>query len=342
MKHLIIGDVHGNFGNLREFLIEQGAIDEHNRRINKDTLKVYCSGDLIDGHYNRQGDLMLLALADQWFDKIAIGNHEWSFCGGMDFGGCRRHDRDIILGVNQLIAREIYVPAFVVEDYLVVHAGLADRWGFYTAQDACEAIQFAWDNVKAEDDENLLFDGIGPLRAGKFADECGGIFWCDWEEPRNRKINQIVGHSTYPEGPLCMKYHNSETEHWNIDVGGKTGLCLGGVVIENGTATPVFWGQRFRFKSEWEDSSENSDSRTPGDAGSDEEYDEILGRIADELLQSTETYPQTYEEEAEEVTSEIEALDEAWRQEMEAEDFEALMQEPSHYDYLGLLEERRK
>ncbi len=259
MKSIVIGDVHGHFSNLRSLLIEKGAINENNERINRDSLKVYCSGDLVDGGFNRAGDMLILEHAEEWFDGVAVGNHEWSFLGGDDFGGCRKKDRELALGLLQLEAKGVYRPALLVENWLVVHAGLADRWSFRSEADALAAIEFNWTLAKEERDETPMLDWIGRVRAGKWGNPCGGIFWLDWEEDRNKHINQIVGHSTIPSGPVDINYIQEGTTHWNIDVGGKHGHGLGGVEIENGVATPFHWGSRFRYVTREEPREESLD-----------------------------------------------------------------------------------
>jgi hypothetical protein len=251
-KNLIIGDVHGHFKNLRQFLIQQGAINEDNKRINKDTLGVYCTGDLVDGGVNRMGDLLLLEYARDWFDKICIGNHESPFFGGPSFIGLRSHDRELRRNLLQLEYEGKYVPSTVVDDYLLVHGGLAARWGFKTAQDANDVIHMVWQQSLEQHEEVPMLDWIGPGRSSpKWADDTGGIFWLDWTEDRNRNINQVVGHSTYLDGPRVERYGKAKKgtrrEHWNIDVGGKFGLGLGGIITQKGkNAEPVFWGARYK------------------------------------------------------------------------------------------------
>ena len=243
---MVIGDCHGHFTNLRSFLIEQGAINEDNQRINRDSLRVYCTGDLIDGGVNRTGDLLILEYASEWFDEIVIGNHEWPFFGGLKFMGLRQHDRELMLKLMQLEAEGKYVPSTVVNDTLLVHGGLAKRWSFKSAQDANDVLRMLWDTSQEETKDIPMLDWIGPART-KYANETGGIFWLDWEEDRNTNFNQVVGHSTYVNGPLVVHYANG-VEHWNIDVGGKYGYSLGGVIIEEGQPTkPVFWGSRIRI-----------------------------------------------------------------------------------------------
>jgi hypothetical protein len=250
LKNLIIGDVHGNFDNLFKFLMEQGAINDIGQRINTQKLNVYSVGDLLDcGKGTREGDMKILEYLERerWFNQVVIGNHEYSYLGGLDFGGVRKHDRTLASKLLELEKAGIYVPALSIDGFLVTHAGLADRWSFSTAEDAFEAINFCWEN--SEDDEEVaILDWIGPERAGRFANDTGGIFWLDWTEKRNTKINQIVGHSSQYDGPI--KIDNPEgTVHWNVDVGGKSGYGLGGVIVENGQATPVFWGERLYWQN---------------------------------------------------------------------------------------------
>jgi hypothetical protein len=245
-KNLVIGDVHGHYHNLRKMLLSFGAINEDNERINKDTLGVYCTGDLVDGGTNRWGDMMILEHAAEWFDEIVIGNHELPFFGGTSFMGLRKHDREFQRALLNLEAAGKYVPSTVVGDFLLVHAGLADRWGFDTPEDANDVIRMFWNQSTEQSKEVPILDWVGPART-KHADPTGGVFWLDWTEKRNTKFNQVVGHSTYLEGPIAVAY-DGKVEHWNIDVGGKYGNALGGIMIEEGQPTlPVFWGERRSF-----------------------------------------------------------------------------------------------
>ena len=260
-------------------LLHFEAINEFNQRINKDEIKVYCTGDLIDGGVNRQGDLLLLDYAEEWFDAVVIGNHELPFFGGPAFTGLRKYDRELRLRLLELEQKGVYVPSVVVGDYLLTHAGFAERWSFQTAQDADDVIRMVWRDADDTTKEVPMLDWIGPGRAAaKWANPCGGVFWADWSEVRNQKINQIVGHSTKTNGPICIKYDNAE--HWNIDVGGKYGCCLGGVVIDDieASITPFFWGTRVSLVSDWEygDYDPEEIEATKGDDISEEDmYDQI-------------------------------------------------------------------
>jgi hypothetical protein len=250
LRNLIIGDVHGHFKNLRRLLIEQGAINEDNERINQDTLKVYCTGDLIDGGVNRMGDFLILDYIEEWFDEVVIGNHEYPFMGGPAFVGLRSHDRQLQLRLLELEEKGVYVPSIAIGDTLLTHAGLSSRWSFKTAQDANDAIRAIWDNAIETTDDVPILDWVGPGRS-KFGNDVGGVFWLDWSEPRNLNINQVVGHTSFIEGPIVTRYAKNTIEHWNVDAAGKFGLGLGGIIIEEGQPTiPVFSGIRYVPKEE--------------------------------------------------------------------------------------------
>lgn len=279
MRNLIIGDVHGHFDNLRKMLLEHGAINEKNERINRDTLSVYSTGDLVDGGVNRMGDLLILQYAREWFDAIVIGNHELPFFGGVSFLGLRKHDRELTRQLLQLEHEGVYVPSAVVEDFLLVHAGLSDRWSFKTAQDANDVIHTFWNQSEDDNKEIPMLDWVGPGRS-KVADPVGGIFWLDWTENRNRNINQVVGHSTYTHGPIIQSNGAEGTEHWNIDVGGKYGTALGGIMVEAGQPTlPVFWGSR---------SVVNSYHWHQGGSGIDVLDDDVYWDKVDDILEAEE------------------------------------------------------
>lgn len=180
--------------------------------------------------------------------------------GGPGFTGLRTHDRELQRKLLQLEFEGKYVPAAVVEGFLLVHAGLAARWGFETEQDCYEAILTAWNTSEPIVNEIPILDWISRVRGGKYGDDTGSVFWLDWEEPRNTNVNQIVGHSTYTDGPRQARYAKRDTQHWNIDVGGKYGYSLGGVILEEGKPVkPVFWGQRVRLTYQSQPTEETSE-----------------------------------------------------------------------------------
>lgn len=245
MKHLVVGDIHGYHHNLRKFLVAHGAINKKGERINKDTLKVYSVGDLIDGEVNRQGDILNLEYASRWFDAVCIGNHEYAFLGGKEFGGRRKHDRKTMRMFLNLIDQGVYVPSTIAHGHLLTHAGLAEYFSFLNVEDANEYINSMWKMAPEIDGEISVFDWTGKDDSS-YGDPTSGVFCLDWPSKRNHHFPQIVGHTTFYTGPIEKDYSNG-IRHWNIDIGAKVGKGVGGVVLDedNDTITPVFWGERF-------------------------------------------------------------------------------------------------
>lgn len=245
MKHLVVGDVHGFHTNLRNFLFDTKVIDTSGNRIDRENLRVYCVGDLIDGDYNRSGDILNLEFAEEWFDAVCIGNHEFAFLGGKDFGTRRKHDRKTMRLLLNLIDKGVYVPAALIKDTLVVHGGFSERFAFENAPDAFEYIRVMWELSPDLDDDIAIFDWSGSARSVSYGDPTGGIFQLDWTEKRNSNFSQIVGHSTYYTGPVAKEYDN-QIVHWNVDVGAKVGKCIGGITLDDvtGEIETLFYGER--------------------------------------------------------------------------------------------------
>jgi hypothetical protein len=116
---LVVGDNHGFHHNLRKLLVQEGVIDKKGHAINRDEYKVYCTGDLIDGEINRAGDILNLQYMEEWFDAVCIGNHEYAFLGGRDFGTKRKHDRETVRLLLQRLDEGLLVPSIVVEGHLL-------------------------------------------------------------------------------------------------------------------------------------------------------------------------------------------------------------------------------
>ena len=254
MKHIFIGDVHGYHNNLRKYLTKLNVINKKGVAINRDEYKVYCTGDLMDGNVNRQGDLLNLEFAPEWFDKVILGNHEMAFFGGYEFTSRRKHDRKVINLMLDLMDKGIYVPAIYVPseggDWLATHCGFAKEFVFTTAKDAYEFIMAMWEVAPSFDDTIPVFDWQGAAR-GYYSscDVTGGIFQLDWSEDRNPYFNQVVGHSSHYDGPLVRHYPN-HVQHWDVDVGGKQGKGLGSIILDDvtGNVEKSFWGERY-FKT---------------------------------------------------------------------------------------------
>lgn len=247
MKHLIVGDNHGFHHNLRKLLIQEGVINKKGAAINRDEFKVYCTGDLIDGEINRAGDILNLQLMDEWFDEVCIGNHEYAFLGGRDFGSKRKHDRETLRLLLQRLDEGRLVPSTVVKGHLLTHSGLSDEFDFQTADDANDFIRIMWDAAPEHDGTIAIFDwkNNADYTGYTTADPTSGIFNLAWKKSRNENFGQVVGHTIFTNGPIQQKQDTGHV-HYNIDVGAKEGKAIGGIILddESDEVTSVFWGER--------------------------------------------------------------------------------------------------
>lgn len=242
------------------------VINKKGEAINRDKWKVYCTGDLIDGGTNRAGDILNMEYAPEWFDAVCLGNHEMAFIGGHDFGSRRKHDRKTLNLLLELIDQDIYVPSILIDDYLLVHGGFTSRFGFESAADAHEYIKVMWKLAPDFDGEIAIFDWQGVARSYGYGDNAGSIFELDWHESRNKNFHQVVGHSTHYDGPIlkeCGK--DDKIQHWNIDIGGKSGKCIGGIIYDDVSkeVEEVFWGERAGYKSTIKTTAWNASKANP-------------------------------------------------------------------------------
>lgn len=226
MRTFIVGDTHGNF-DLIDGLFENlekagGFVDDENTV----TLKVHI-GDLINGVGENTADILVLEKGRELFDMIILGNHEYPYFGGPAFSGFR-HDSQIKRELHRLYEDRILVPSLWIEgNWLATHAGLNRDYGFEGANVASKMINDRFDL----DPTDSLFSAIGRKRGG--SDRFGGILWADVSEPKHGAFHQIFGHTPMLDGPTIVT-DDAGFMRVNIDIGGKLGASLGGMMIVDG------------------------------------------------------------------------------------------------------------
>lgn len=229
MNTFIVSDIHGNYGALWSLLNQEGLVDDTEERtpLGKAT-QIVSIGDLLNAVLvDVTGDELCASVADKWFDKLIIGNHEWPYLYPTAvFNGYYAHPPLRML-YNMWRREGFVVPAMVVGDTLVTHAG----WAFKTyehAHDTYAAIMRAWDNYDPNEGDPIL-DGIGPRRGGRHF--YGGILWSDWHEPKHKGFRQVVGHTPTPDGPI---FYERQDGTWTllIDTGCKGGGVPSGVWLD--------------------------------------------------------------------------------------------------------------
>lgn len=252
METFVIPDLHGKPDALRALLLKAGVINDNDQRINLDD-KVVSIGDLLSGAYKDiAGDHESLRLADLWIDQLIVGNHEVEYLlpgRGMIFNGYYP-DRDLIDAYKQRHYSGMAVPCLLVGETLLSHAGVHHYFDFETAREAYDEINEIWgdffqpslyDDLDEDDmyeytfrdyalSKHHLISGVPKDRGG--LDPLGGIIWGAWEESKNPKFNQILGHTPISGGPVLIEYKQAGTFTLNIDAGAKMDLPPAGVWLD--------------------------------------------------------------------------------------------------------------
>lgn len=245
MSTFVFGDVHGRLDALESLLLDAEIIDADGDRIDTET-EVVSVGDLMNVTLgDLSGDSACLARVGSWVDKALVGNHEGPFALKYhpEFGGYHC-DGALFQRYRSLMFEGKIVPALLVGDTLVTHAGVSAYFGFETAEEAYDAITDVWANYGAlvrdetkffwgetEIPKYLLLDGIGRRRGGTLP--FGGILWNDFDtEPLSQRFSQVFGHTPQPHGPVVTEWYGSGYFHLNIDKSAKSGLAAAGVWLD--------------------------------------------------------------------------------------------------------------
>lgn len=255
MYTFVFGDIHGKPEALRRLLQAAGVVndaDERNALVCLKThdefapYKVVSVGDLLNGVLeDANGDEQCLLRSSSWVDKLVMGNHESGYVfNNMGFNGFTSLPH-LASAYRSLAMQGKVVPAVLVGETLVTHAGVVEQFQFLTASSAYKAIMNTWENYTRPEFQSeyfdfpnfvdipkyLLLDGIGRRRGGN--SPVSGILWADWKEPKNFFFNQIMGHTPMPEGPVHTTYATQGTFTINIDAGGKSGYNPWGVWLDS-------------------------------------------------------------------------------------------------------------
>jgi hypothetical protein len=252
MSIFLIPDLHGRPIALRALLFEAGIIDDEGQRVNRDDL-VVSIGDLLNGTYkDYEGDLESLRLSEDWIDVLIVGNHEIEYIFpdmGMSFNGYHPA-QDIISQYRSLFFQGKVVPALLVGETLITHAGVMEYFNFNTSLEAYDAIHYSWQNLARlafdEEGESFEFDfsgqgvtlpketlitAVAKDRGGSYP--YAGILWSDWKEPKNTNFSQIVGHTPMKNGPVLHEQMGTDTFTLNIDCSAKSGEDPVGVWVDD-------------------------------------------------------------------------------------------------------------
>ena len=216
MKHLIIGDVHG------DLLIIDLAVEHYPDH------HLLFLGDLVDSFdkpVSTQIECVykVLDLINKGKADCILGNHELSYF----HYHLRASGWTVAMNAHlQPIRREIeknFLPYvyFSQHNVLVSHAGLTKPlWEAFSGVKApldCEVLK-AWSK-----DIHSPFYSIGYARHG--LSKFGGLVWCDWQEEFRPipGLTQVVGHTASKGGHRRFKETKDgelriiNGNNWNID-----------------------------------------------------------------------------------------------------------------------------
>lgn len=189
-KIAIISDIHTNYLKA-EMIISK-----------EDPDLIVFLGDYFDafGETEQDTDNTALWLKDSLQEKNRIhliGNHDLSYMTNNSQIKCSGFSefKKFIIDRHNIPWDKLKTHCYV-GDYLCTHAGISKTFfEQYKASNLDEFIKEADDAIKNIDDANITkFFQVGKNRGG--LDECGGIFWCDYDEfvdiPGTK---QIFGHT---------------------------------------------------------------------------------------------------------------------------------------------------
>lgn len=193
MRHFILPDLHGRH-DLAVAMFEEAGVPTSPALRAEQEIRTVQLGDLVNCvEYRSDEDIRTLTLAQDLFDVVLVGNHEFPYFNGPAFYGF--HPIELVrVGILELLDAGILQPCLLIDDILLTHAGVAASWGYTDAASVDKDVRHAWRHNLTDP----LLTQVGGLRGGlgiaATSVLCGGIFWSDAREPR-APFPQIHGHT---------------------------------------------------------------------------------------------------------------------------------------------------
>lgn len=219
-KSFIIPDVHGHYDRLKTLLVQEGIVDPvTEQRINFD-VEVVQLGDL--GHFGRggspTGDLLCYEKADEWFDQLLFGNHDYGVVSRLKFNGYVAPNAYVTQLIEDLRTSGKLKFAHAAHGHLLTHAGLHPVFGSVSLPIEQRIPRSISDDVEAIADfinkNPHIAEPIGPRRGGR--SPYGGILWRDASESLHPRVRQIFGHT---RGDRVRRYYTKAGSNFCLDVG---------------------------------------------------------------------------------------------------------------------------
>lgn len=199
MRYFVVPDLHGN-GALLSLLIEKELVPTSARERFNAGIHVVQLGDLANCvRGSVVADIQILAQAAEVCDTVLVGNHEFPYLGGEPSFDGFHFDAGVKTRLDAL--GDNLQPCLLAGDVLLTHAGATDEWGWETAAEADEEIEYEWTTGGRQ---HAMFTMIGLARGGLHP--FGGILWSDFNTDPRAPFRQVHGHTPIHSGPgvKCM------------------------------------------------------------------------------------------------------------------------------------------
>lgn len=227
---LIIGDVHGHYDRLCALLLQEGLIDEDDKRLLPNT-RIIQLGDLGHNGFDTDypdGDKLCYEAVRKWDMEFILGNHDAALI----------HRRHIFSGYSKMALADdmlrIAIPtvrfaplAASAHDYLITHAGVHSYYGGKLSRDPKVAATEINERNPVENYSDIR-DAIPYERGGSSLR--GGILWRHDPSSLSHRWPQIFGHSVqFDKIRIIGNKKDKDRPHYNIDLGLRDNGRLGGI-----------------------------------------------------------------------------------------------------------------
>lgn len=239
---LILGDIHGNFDKAEKFL----AFKPEEKHV--------FVGDYVDSFEETDEQILLtLKLCIESDATLLLGNHDLHYFTEPPFT-CSGRRYWLAKGLNEIFEAFLdrFVPAAVVDGFLITHGGLSEGLGnsfkvAATPEAILDRINAEWSDYlntrikrapHAPRKHHKIFN-ISFSRGGR--DSFAGIFWADYRDDKFFGVPQVFGHSRTEIGNIVniakdafsrKLNKNTKVDFWAIGCDNDRRICFNSTTKE--------------------------------------------------------------------------------------------------------------
>lgn len=228
---LLLGDIHGNLDKAKSFIAYRPE-EKH----------VFV-GDYVDSFDAPDMEIYeTLKVCIESDADLILGNHDLHYFDHPPFlcSGFRPSMRKSLQDIfEEFMKEERFVPALVVDGYIVTHGGVHERLGlgifFKDVGAILNMINVEWNRyLDTRKTKKARFTNYGPTfnigttRGGR--DEFSGIYWADYRYDALMDVPQIFGHSWTDLGEI-VKPHPLR-DFWALGCDNDRRICFNSTTKE--------------------------------------------------------------------------------------------------------------